>query len=274
MTNELSMTRGDSTTFRITVLNNSVAFDLTGYACQLTVKSKDSDPNASALIGPLTGAIVVAADGTIDFLVLKTESEVETGTYDYDVEVTKDDDVFTVVSSTFTIKLDTTRTEELEDEELYLTPVELRTFLQYDENDYPNKEDMRFMIKLSMKKIALDLDSSDENILFIATLLLAKTNILRSLATRSIRTGYIQVNAEGRTITKAYQEFVLDAENSLQEYKEFILSVGRVESISTNFMTKNEISSYTREQIIDMMNGTTNAEQAQYGRKYDYFWRR
>jgi hypothetical protein len=274
MTNELSMTRGDSTTFRITVLNNSVAFDLTGYACQLTVKSKDSDPNASALIGPLTGAIVVAADGTIDFPVLKTESEVETGTYDYDVEVTKDDDVFTVVSSTFTIKLDTTRTEELEDEELYLTPVELRTFLQYDENDYPNKEDMRFMIKLSMKKIALDLDSSDENILFIATLLLAKTNILRSLATRSIRTGYIQVNAEGRTITKAYQEFVLDAENSLQEYKEFILSVGRVESISTNFMTKNEISSYTREQIIDMMNGTTNAEQAQYGRKYDYFWRR
>ena len=82
-------------------------------------------------------------------------------------ELTDGTDVFTVISSTFTIKMDVTRTDEKTDEELNVTPEELRTFLQYDENDYPNKADMRFLIKVAEKRITLDLDSSNENILFI-----------------------------------------------------------------------------------------------------------
>jgi len=161
------------------------------------------------------------------------------------------------------------------DEELYVTEQEMRSFLQFETDDYPNAADIRFFIKTSMRRLYLDVASSDENVLFISTLLLTKFYILRSLATRAIAKGYIQVTAEGRNITKAYQEFVLEAENVYQEYKEFILNNGRREVTSTNYMTDTTIiSKWTRQEIIDILNGTTNAQHAQYGYKYSYFWGR
>lgn len=276
MTNELSMTRGDSTTFRLTVMNNSSIMNIAGYDGYLTIKKDRADPDSEAIIGPVTGSLVTdGSDGLIDFEITTELSSVAPDTYSYDVELVKDDNTVTPISSTFTITLDDTRALELEDQSLYVTPEELRKFLQYDINDYPSPDDMRFFIKLAMKKIALDIDSSDENILFIATLLLSKTYVLRSLASRSIKTGYVQVNAEGRTITKAYQEYVLDAENSLQEYKEFMLSVDRRETTSTNFLTDTTlVDSWTRTYITQVLNGTSNAIDAQSGYKGSYFWRR
>ena len=154
---------------------------------------------------------------------------------------------------------------QVDDEQLYVTEDELRTYLQFDQNDFPNRADMRFFIKFAMKKIALDVNSANENILFISTLMLSKSFVLRALATKSVSKGYVQVNAEGRTITKAYQELVLDAENMTQEYKEFIINNGgRREATSTNYMDDTTvIDSWTRTDIINMMNGTTNAEDFQ-----------
>ena len=34
------------------------------------------------------------------------------------------------------------------------------------------------------------------------------------------------------------------------------------------------ISDYTRQEMIDIMNGTSNAEYASFGSKYSYFWGR
>lgn len=161
-----------------------------------------------------------------------------------------------------------------DDEELYVTPGELRTFLQFEENDFPNPTDMRFFIKVAMKKVTLDIDSSNTNILFIATLLLSKYFTVRGLATKSVGKGYIQVMAEGRTITKSYQEFVLEAENVYQEYKEFILSTTRTESTRTNFLDDTtQIDAWTRSDIIGIMNGTSDGIDVQQDYRFSYFWR-
>lgn len=160
----------------------------------------------------------------------------------------------------------------IDDEDLYITPEELRMYLQFDANDYPKPSDYRFFIKLAMTEVDLDLDSTNDGILMISTLLYGRYLVMKALASRAISKGYVQVNAEGRTITKAYQEFVLDSENSLQEYKEFLLRNGRREATSTNFMTDTAlIDSLTRTDIINIMNGTSNAVDMQGTTLRSYF---
>ncbi len=152
----------------------------------------------------------------------------------------------------------------------YITENELRQFLQFDTNDYPTQKDLKFFISLTTKFISLDLETTSENVVFIASLLRAKALVMRGLASRSVRKGYIQVNAEGRTITKSYQEMVLEAENVLQEYKEFILAVDRQEATSTNFFTNTEeIDSLTRQDILDIMNGVNDIEDLQNQFRYN-----
>ena len=146
------------------------------------------------------------------------------------------------------------------DEELYVTPEELRVWLQFNENDYPSNDDMAMLIKIAQDKMSFDITSSDNRFLRIATLLLSKSFVMRGLATRAIRKGYVTVNAEGRNITKAYQELVLEAENVYEEYMTFIKAVNRSEVTSTQFMNDTTvISGVTRQKIIDIMDGTQNA---------------
>lgn len=150
---------------------------------------------------------------------------------------------------------------QVTDESLYVTPVELRTYLQFDDNDFPTLNDFSFFIKIAQVNVDLDMDSGNSNILFIATLLQSRVEVMKALASRALSKGYIQVNAEGRIITKAYQELRLEAENAVQEYKEFVLRNNRREVTSTNFMDDTTIiDSWTRTDIIQMMNGTSNAE--------------
>jgi len=157
------------------------------------------------------------------------------------------------------------------DEYYYVNPEELRTFLQFGENDYPTLDDMRYFIKVAQININLDVDSSNEDILFFATLLYAKSLVLRGLATKSVAKGYITVNAEGRNITKAYQELVLEAENTESEYKAFLDRNTRREATKTNFMDDTtQVTSLTRQDFIDWMNGTSNAIESESGFRFGF----
>lgn len=169
--------------------------------------------------------------------------------------------------------LELSRPWQTDTEEMLVTEQEMRTFLQFDAVDYPTVNDIRNFLQLSARRLRLNLTTQNEDVKFIATLLLTKYYILRALATRSLSKGYIQATSEGRTVTKAYQELVLEAENVYQEYKEFLVDVDRREAASTNYM-KHNISPITRNEIIDILNGRSNAENAQYARRYDFFWRR
>jgi hypothetical protein len=165
--------------------------------------------------------------------------------------------------------IDLSNSWQTDDESLYITPEQLRTWIQFDENDYPNHNDMRSLIALSQDKMTFDFDSSDPVFNRIALFLLSRSMVLRSLATRSLSKGYITINAEGRQVTKAHQELVLEAENTMSEYKEFVRSILTSEVASTNFMDNTTIvGSLTRQRYIDILTGTQNAIDSEFSRRF------
>jgi hypothetical protein len=146
------------------------------------------------------------------------------------------------------------------DEFLMITPQELRTLLQFGENDYPNEADMRTFIKTAQLQFALDCTSSNNSINFIGIFMLSKYYVLRALATKSVSKGYVTINAEGRQITKAYQELVLEAENTYEEYKSFLKNNLQSEATSTQPMAHSgTIDSELILTYKDMMTGVENA---------------
>ena len=161
------------------------------------------------------------------------------------------------------------------DEELYITPQELRVYIQFDKNDYPNEDDMRTLIRLAQDQFSLDCNTTNVAIRRIGMYMLSKWYVMRGLATRSISKGYITINAEGRQITKAFQELVLEGENTLEEYKKFLTSNLRLEVGKTNFMLNSSIiTPETRQNYIDVMTGTQDAMNYESGYKYSYGLRR
>jgi len=216
------------------------------------------------------GTYSLIADSTIDMNYTQNTTNFSGGTADYYYKRTFYNETTTDESA-----IDDAEYWQTDDESLYVTADEMRTFLQFGPNDYPNQNDMRFFIRTAMKKIAIDIDSSDTNILFISTLLLGKSFVMRALATKSVSKGYVQVNAEGRTITKAYQELVLEAENTLQEYKEFIMNTTRREATSTQFLDDTSvIDSWTRQDIINILNGVSDGEDFQRTYDMSFYWSR
>jgi len=111
MTNEISVYRGDTKTFTCVVTDSlGDAFDLTGYTAKFTVKTDSSLPDTSSTIGPITGTISTPATGIIEFSLSVTDTNKPAGVYYYDVQVNQSTtNVYTVVSSTFTIVQDTTK---------------------------------------------------------------------------------------------------------------------------------------------------------------------
>jgi len=171
--------------------------------------------------------------------------------------------------------IDLAESWQIDTEDLPITPQEMRLFLQFDENDYPTARDMRFFIKLSADKISLDVESSNSIIIRLATFLLTKVFILKALSTKAIAKGYITINANGRQVTKAFQELVLDAENTEKEYTDFLNANTRSEVVRTNFLQNTEnVSAETREEIINIMTGTQNAIQFDSSQRGNYTRRR
>lgn len=146
------------------------------------------------------------------------------------------------------------------DEYQTITPTVLRVFLQFDTEDFPNDKDMEILIDIARRQVTLDVSTSNVDILYIANLLMSKVLILRALATKSVAKGYVTVNVQGRAITKAYQEFVLEAENTYEEYQTFIRRNLTSEVSKTDFMTDSDyVAPEVRQEMLDTMQGTSNA---------------
>lgn len=147
------------------------------------------------------------------------------------------------------------------DEYLIITPQELRTLLQFGPNDYPNEDDMRTFIKTAQSQYVLDASSNNSSINFLGMFMLSKYHVLRALATKAVSKGYVTINAEGRQITKAYQELVLEAENTYEEYKAFLKNNLQKEATSTQPMYHSGIiDSEIIQTYKDMMTGVENAD--------------
>ena len=146
---------------------------------------------------------------------------------------------------------------QISDEDTYITTEQMRVFMQFDKNDFPNPNDMLELIKITEIKVNLDVSTSNPNILKYSTLLLGRWHILKALANKAVSKGYIQIEAEGRTITKAHQELLKDAKEAKADYMDFINENTRTEVKKTNFLKDTTlIDSETRSQIIDIFTGT------------------
>jgi hypothetical protein len=105
MTNEITITKKDTPTLRVTVKNSDGAFNISGYTCVLTARTSKT---ASTNIISVTGSTVVAADGTVDFEFSSTDTDVDENSYYYDVQISNGTNTYTVINSTLTVTGDVT----------------------------------------------------------------------------------------------------------------------------------------------------------------------
>lgn len=105
---DISLTKGDSAAFRVTVDNNGSAFDVTGYSAYFTVKTDKTDDDTDAIIGPISGVLTTPTDGIIDFSMTTTETAVLAKTYFFDVEISLGANKYTVQGGLLTVNDDVT----------------------------------------------------------------------------------------------------------------------------------------------------------------------
>lgn len=99
--------RGDSYSFSITPKNaNGTAFDLTGYSAAFNIATARGSSGVYVNDG---SAIIDNINGRIDCAITPTVgTELGLTTYYYDVEITKNDKVYTVVTGTINVTQDIT----------------------------------------------------------------------------------------------------------------------------------------------------------------------
>ena len=93
----LEIFRRDYKTFTVTVKDSAgVVVDLTDYTAKFTAKLKPTDTDEQAKIGPIDGTISTPATGVISFTLTSTDTNIPAGTYFFDVQISKTQDVKTV----------------------------------------------------------------------------------------------------------------------------------------------------------------------------------
>jgi len=176
-----------------------------------------------------------------------TEYEYAAGTADLYYKVT-----FYNETTTTETDIDSSTYFQVSVDDTYVTPREMMIYLQFA-NGVIEISEMKEIIKLAEMKVDLDVSSSNASVLKISSFLLSKHYILNALASKAISTGYIIATVEGRTVTKSHTELKKDAESALMEYNDFLIANARTEVSKTGFL--GDISSETRQQIIDVMTG-------------------
>ena len=110
MANEISIYRGDTPTFTVTVLDNGSAMDLTGYTMTMTVKENEEDSDLEAKFQK-TATISTPASGIGLITLTYEDSDLIPNIYSYDVQLNNGtSNIFTCIKSTFTVKQDITIT--------------------------------------------------------------------------------------------------------------------------------------------------------------------
>lgn len=152
--------------------------------------------------------------------------------------------------------IDSSEYFQVTDDDTYITAEQLMIYLQFA-NGVIELSDLKEIIKLAEMRISLDISSSNSVILKISSFLLSKYYTLNALAAKAVSYGYITATVEGRTVTKSHTELKKDAASALEEYNNFLTANIRTETSKTGFME--QISSDTRQDIIDLMTGSQDA---------------
>jgi len=112
----LEIFRRDTPTFTITVLNDGVAVDITGYTLFFTAKNKKSDTDLQAIIKKDVTVLSDPTHGIAEITLDKTDTDITGKDYFYDIQIVSGDgDVTTLFWGVLTVIEDVTirTTEEL-----------------------------------------------------------------------------------------------------------------------------------------------------------------
>lgn len=113
MANEISVYRGDTKTINLTFTNSSgSAIDISGWIVFFTVKlrSDNSNDDTNAVIQKDISAHDNAANGETSFTLTTTDTDLQIGSYIYDIQIKDtDDDIYTITVGTFTVNQDITK---------------------------------------------------------------------------------------------------------------------------------------------------------------------
>lgn len=92
---------GNTHTFTVTVLNNGVAFPLTGYTCNFTVKQTPTSASADIdLDAPVSGI----ASNVVTFNLSSADTNLTPGTYWYEVNISNTGFAYTALQGVFLVK--------------------------------------------------------------------------------------------------------------------------------------------------------------------------
>jgi len=113
MTNEITIVKGDTATFTITITEDGSAKNLTGYETIFTAKKNYDDSDDKAIIGPKIVTVATPATGIGVLTITSSESNKLVGDYYYDVQISTDvggagEDIKTPIVSELTITNDVT----------------------------------------------------------------------------------------------------------------------------------------------------------------------
>lgn len=145
---------------------------------------------------------------------------------------------------------------------LYINPTELRKFMQFSVNDFPNDEDATLLIQQAHVQIADDAAGiTNSNKLKLLAFLLSSSFIARSLAMRALSKGYISVSLEGGNIMKAHDALMRLSELMYDKYQQQ-LAKDTVDYSATAFLANSGLDVTTIQEIKDVMNGVSDG--------YDY----
>ena len=103
--------RGDTAPDRITVRDaDGVAINITDYTFLLTVNSNKAPSSTSGQVLQMTGEIINAAAGTVEFSCTVQQANILPGKYYYDVQMTDSDGrVLTIIYGAYIIRQDITK---------------------------------------------------------------------------------------------------------------------------------------------------------------------
>ena len=99
--------RGDTPTIEVNVTDDDGVFDLTGWAATLTCKINKS--TLATLFQSVIANIPNPEEGTILFELTSDNTDLTPREYVYDVQLTKDDKVHTILEGIIQIKEDITK---------------------------------------------------------------------------------------------------------------------------------------------------------------------
>lgn len=107
---DLTFQRGDTIRWTFTILNPSTPIDVTGYSFLLTVDPSSAPVNSSMNLFQLSGVLLDAPNGIVQFSMSPTQSDQVPGEYFYDLQMTDvAGSIRTIAKGSFSFEQDITK---------------------------------------------------------------------------------------------------------------------------------------------------------------------